>query len=341
MDDRFSHHQHPGSGSQDEAERWFVRLLEEDCPPRIREEFERWRAADPGNAQAYREVEYLWKQSGDAIKDAAVAAAARRALHHAPAEPSFLRRLRWWFPAAGLALAGILAVVAIPHFSAPVIPEGAHYVAMAGQQRTVQLSDGSSVLLNTDTEIVERYSDRTRRVDLVRGQAQFQVQGNKAWPFVVFAQHGTVTAVGTQFQVRINGDTTGVVLLKGKVDVATEAPDGPTRSVTLNAGQQVAFDRSGRIENVQPADTELAKGWTQGKLFAHDWRLVDLLAEMNRYSATQLSIGDASLQDLRISGAFRTGDQENLILALQSGWPIRAERVKPGQVVLRSSKRAL
>ena len=337
MEERISNDQHPVAGSQDEAERWFVRLLEEDCTPGIRADFERWRTADPAHAAAYREVEYLWKQSGDAIQDAAVAAAARRALHRTPSEPWFLRR-RWLFPAVGLSFAIVLALVAIPHVWTPAEPVGTHYTAMAGQQRTVQLSDGSTILLNTDTEIVERYDVRTRRIDLLHGQAQFQVQGNKAWPFVVHAEHGTVTAVGTQFQVRIDGDTTGVILLKGKVDVATQAPDASPQAVSLMAGQQVAFDRSGRIAAVSAADTELAKGWTQGKLFAHDWRLPDLLTEMNRYSATQLSIGDPSLQNLRVSGAFRTGDQENLILALQAGWQIRADRDKSGQVILRSTR---
>jgi transmembrane sensor len=329
--------QHPGSGSQDDAERWFVRLLEPDCPRAVREDFERWRAADPAHAAAYREVEYLWTQSGEAVKDAAVAEAARRALQRTPAEPWFLRR-RWLFPAAALGLAAVLAVVALPRFSAPQPPVGTHYVAQAGQQRTVQLSDGSSILLNTDTEIVERYDTHSRRIDLLHGQAQFQVQGNKAWPFVVHAGEGTVTAVGTQFQVRVDGQTTGVILLKGKVDVATQAPDTAPQTVSLIAGQQVAYDRAGRIAAVQPADGEVAKGWTEGKLYAHDWRLPDLLTEMNRYSATQVSIGDPSLRSVRISGAFRTGDQENLILALQAGWQIRAEREKDGHIVLRSSR---
>jgi transmembrane sensor len=98
------------------------------------------------------------------------------------------------------------------------------------------------------------------------------------------------------------------------------------------------FDQSGHIDPVRPADIEVAKGWTEGKLFVHDWRLSDLLAEMNRYSATQLQIGDPSLQNLRVSGAFRIGDQETLILALQQGWPIRANRVSVKQVVLLRSK---
>jgi len=49
--------------------------------------------------------------------------------------------------------------------------------------------------------------------------------------------------------------------------------------VSLHSGKQLWFDRSGHISPVQPADLQAAEGWTEGKLFVHDWKLPDLLAE--------------------------------------------------------------
>jgi transmembrane sensor len=332
MDEQFADNS-PRADADDEAGVWFVRLLEPDCPEHVRAEFERWRAASPVHAAAYRETVYLWRQSEDAVKDAAIMVAANRALHSPSAEPRLLHR--WFYPAAALTFSAILALVVIPRwYVAPTDPPGTHYATITGQQRTVHLKDGSSIVLDTDTELVERYSESTRRIDLLHGQAQFQVQGNPAWPFVVHAQSGTVTAVGTEFQVRINGDRTAVTLLKGKLAIATQPQSGTPQFASLVAGEQLAFDQSGRIDPVHPADVQGAEGWTRGKLFAHDWRLPDLLAEMNRYSATQLQIGDPSLQDIRISGAFHAGDQATLIQALQQGWPIRADRVSAQRVVL-------
>ena len=81
-------------------------------------------------------------------------------------------------------------------------------------------------------------------------------------------------------------------------------------------------------------DLQQAQGWTQGKLFVHDWRLPQLLAEMNRYSTTKVAIGDPSLQNIHISGVFRTGDQQTFLAMLQQGWSIRATRAGDKRIVL-------
>ena len=316
----------------DEAGEWFVRLLDADCPTDERAAFERWYTASPLHAQAYREIEQLWEQSREAVSDPALVAAAKQALAR---DTQVSAPRRWLFPALATGFAALAALVLVPRWLAfQADPVGVAYTTVAGQQQTVKLPDGSSILIDTDSEVVVRYSERTRRVDLLRGQAQFSVQGNHAWPFVVHAADGTVTAVGTQFQVRLDDHATDVALLKGKLAIATQSPDGDTRDASLVGGQGLAYDDSGHITPVHPLDMQQAQGWTQGKLFIHDWRLPDLLAEMNRYSNTKLHIGDASLQDVRISGVFRTNDQQTLMLMLQQGWSIHARRISATQVEL-------
>jgi len=330
--DRENTHDRMQAGSPDDAEYWFARLLDRHCPAEERAAFERWRSADPAHAAAYRELELLWKRSEEATKDPAVMAAAWRALRREP-EPRAPRR--WLLPAMAAGLAVLVAVIALPRWLAmPAEVAATHYSTAAGQQRAVQLADGSMILLDTDSDVSVSYSPRTRRVDLLHGRAQFSVQGNHAWPFVVHAGSGTVTAVGTQFQVRLSDGATDVALLKGKLAIATQTPDGATQSASLIGGQGLAFDASGRITPVHPLDLQQAQGWTQGKLFVHDWRLPQLLLEMNRYSNTKLSIGDPSLQNIHISGVFRTNDQQTFLQLLQQGWAIRAKRVSDTRIVL-------
>ncbi|GAB2573748.1 FecR family protein [Dyella jejuensis] len=319
-------------GSYDDAEHWFVRLLDPECSAGERAEFEHWRSADPQHAAAYDEIERLWRQSEEAAKDPSIVAAANRALRSGP--DNHVPR-RWLYPALAAGFALLLAVVTLPQWlTTPAAADGTRYSTVAGQQQTVPLSDGSSILLDTDTAVTVRYSARTRRVDLLRGQAQFTVQGNHAWPFVVHAGHGTVTAVGTQFQVRLDGDSTDVALLRGKLAVAAESPQGRTQEAALVGGQGLAFGADGHLAAVHAIDVQKAEGWTQGKLFVHDWRLPELLAEMNRYNAVKLEIGDPSLRDIHISGVFRTRDQQTLLQLLQRGWPIHARRMSATQILL-------
>jgi transmembrane sensor len=135
------------------------------------------------------------------------------------------------------------------------------------------------------------------------------------------------------FQVGLDADTVDVALLQGEVAIATHA-HGQARSASLKAGQQLRYDRDGEIGPVQPVDALAAEGWTHGKLFVHDWSLPQLLAAMNRYSDTKLEVGDSALDNVRISGAFKAGDQQTLLQILDQGWSIDARRASPNRIVL-------
>ncbi|WP_177229258.1 FecR family protein [Dyella sp. OK004] len=322
-----------GSGSHEQAAHWLARLLDSDVSAEEQAAFEHWRAASPENDSAYREMERLWAQSSETIKHPAILAAADRAMR------SDRQRARFrgsWPLKIALAAAAVLVVGVFASRWAvvPSDPLGTHYASMAGQQRTLHFKDGSSVVLDTDSEVVERYSAGTRRVDLLHGRAQFQVKGDHAWPFVVHTQGGTVTAVGTLFQVRMQDKVAAVTLLEGRLEVVAPPRNGASQTRSLTAGQQVKYDRSGQMSAVHDADRPLAEGWTTGRLVVHDWRLSELVAEMNRYSAMQLIVADPSLEDIHISGNFSAGDQTSLIQMLQQGWPIAVHQVSDRKVEL-------
>lgn len=319
---------------RDRAERWFVRLLEPECPDIERAAFERWRNADPAHAAAYREVERLWADSEEAAKDPRIVAASMRALRLDATGPGRFRG--WLMPVAIASAAAVAAVAILPRWLTPAeAPSGTRHATAVGELRDLTMPDGSVVKLDTASVVVERYGGRQRRLDLERGQAQFDVASDPEKPFVVHVGNGTVTAIGTEFQVRTMSEGTTVTLLEGEVAVAAWSATGATYAVRLQAGERLSFDRNGRITSPEPADLRAARGWTEGRLLVHDWRLEELLAEMNRYADVQLRVHDPSLRDIRISGTFRTGDQDTLASILEQGWSLRAERA-PGQTIVLS-----
>jgi len=71
------------------------------------------------------------------------------------------------------------------------------YVANLGEQKEVVLSDGSVVTLNTKSRIDVSYSDSKRTINLVYGEALFDVAKDPERPFLVQTNQGLVRAVGT------------------------------------------------------------------------------------------------------------------------------------------------
>ena len=92
------------------------------------------------------------------------------------------------------------------------------YATAIGQQKTIDLPDGSTVFLNTNSQLQIDYSEHLRNVILLQGEAHFDVAKASDRPFRVYAGRGRVQAVGTAFTVHYrNGNDIGVTVTEGKV----------------------------------------------------------------------------------------------------------------------------
>lgn len=315
------------------AEEWLARLHSPARSPQDEDAFERWRSADPEHAAAYAEVEYLHRNAallgGDPMLRA-VARAARRDFtrRRAPRPPS-----RGWWLAAGVA-AGLLLTVSIVQIMADR-PDlgGLVYAAGVGLPRAVTLSDGTEVALDAETSLVARFDGHRREVILRNGRAQFHVAPDARRPFMVVAGGNLIRDIGTTFQVSRSADGVTVGLLEGRVSVSRDAV-GHAWVSDLKPDQQLHIDASGQASPVTPLDVDAARGWTQGEFAFSEQRLDELLRAMNRYSRTQLRLGDPSLAGLKVSGRFHAGDQLALAQALSQGWKLRVVRTGPGELTL-------
>lgn len=346
-----------GMDRYDRAEDWFARLRAPGCTDIERAAFRRWLYESPDNDAAYRQVEAAWRRSAELRTTPAIADATREALDaRVPRLPRKLFVPSSWFlannrqratnnffsrhpiaAAAALALAVGLSFLGAG-LELPGLTDGESFVTATAEQRTITLTDGSRVLLDAESVLRVDYGDEVRNLVLERGQAEFKVAHDADRPFVVEAGGSLVRALGTEFQVRVDGGEAIVTLLEGKVRVDVPGLLGgiliPPKHEVLEPGQKVEVVGRRKPLEPEPADLEVAKAWPRGDLVFKRWRLEDLVAEMNRHSDIRLQIEDAALRDLLVSGRFRAGDQKSLIQALEQEWSIRARRIEPRRIAL-------
>jgi len=312
------------------AAEWLARVHSPDCTPSERSDFERWLAADPRNRAAFVEMERLFARSADLRDDALIRATARRIKRGGQPAPWKRYATRIVPPLAAAALIALAIGIRKP------ADEDLRYVTAIGEQRSVILPDGSTIVLDTNSAVIARVRPGAREVTLERGQVQFQVVHDPAVPFTVLAGDGAVHDIGTEFQVRKDRDQVTVTLIEGSVSVSAPVPGQPVdkpRSEVLQPGQQLAFDNRGTW-NRQAANLKAAEGWTRGDLVFEQRPLGELIGEMNRYTQNPIRLGESPLATLRVSGVFHKGDQHSLLLALRSGWALRADRRGDGEIVL-------
>ena len=200
------------------------------------------------------------------------------------------------------------------------------YATHVGEFHRVTLADGSTIALNTDSEVRVHYSSRYRHVDLTRGEALFQVAKNKEKPFDVEAGSTTVRAVGTAFSVRLHeagtSERVDVVVSEGRIAI------NPPSTQTYAAGS-VATVRNGRVDAtvVDGEDITSKLAWTTGRLMFQGEKLSDVIEEMNRYNVRKLQISDPDIAGLSIGGTFQATDPDGFARALTATFGIKAHLV--------------
>lgn len=302
----------PASRIEREAIAWFTRLSGEPTPA-DRRDFERWRMASPAHDDAFRQVEGMWRaveRPGSAV------AAEERDKLAVYLEAMDKARARRRAGKRRLAVAGALVVMVLGAAAWLEYPNAlqnlrADYATARGERRTVELGDGSTVLLDADSALDVDLAAGERRVTLLRGNAFFAVRSSTV-PFVVVARDGETVVHGTEFDVAIADDDVAVTLAEGSVSVASA--DGRAR---LQPGQRVHYDGNG-VGAVTEVVIDDAMAWHGGRYVFDNARLGDVVAQIERYRPGRLVIVSPSLANHRISGSFPLADPDRALVSIQS-----------------------
>ena len=202
-----------------------------------------------------------------------------------------------------------------------------------GEQRTVELVDGTEVSLNANSRVRVSYDKRTRKVFLQAGEALFEVAKNPARPFVVVIGDHKIIALGTSFIVRRDegsGDFPvrfAVTLVEGRVAVESiTAPDTLPSEATaaaklLKPGERLSFTGAAPEKLDSPSIDKLT-AWRRGQLIFEDASLSEAAAEFNRYNSKKL-VMEGAAGKRRVGGVFRIGDPSSFAQAMANMYHLR------------------
>jgi len=331
-----------------EASAWFIEFRAGDVTPAGRARFERWLRRSPEHIQAYLEIAAGWSELPTADPEGRIDLQALLALARDSGGDNVVqlpravvrdrtasrRRRRFALAASLAALALFIGLLA------RALSRGGTYDTGVGEQRTLVLADGSTVVLNALTTIRVRMSRHEREIDLLRGQAFFHDTHEPDRPFIVRSGETAVRAVGTQFDVDRTPGRMVVTVLEGKVAVAQTAEGSPETErlasfltdvhrdfqdltpVLVTAGQQVTVI----ADNVRPptrANLAAATAWLHERLVFDGTPLYKVAQQFNLHSSRHLVITDPELRNVGISGVYSSADPDSLIGFLRAQADLR------------------
>ncbi|MBU2884285.1 FecR domain-containing protein [Gilvimarinus agarilyticus] len=221
------------------------------------------------------------------------------------------------------------------------------YETGIGVHSSVNLPDGTKLLLNTDTKVAVTYSDQERLLVLHKGELHVEVAHDKQRPLRVDTGSRIVEAVGTAFNVLLRDKKNfDVIVTDGRVRVKPSAkPDSlrgdPSKLVLepvreLTKGQKLSV-RDSRIAQVETIDNSAIKdklSWRDGNLVFRGETLREALQELSRYTPTEFEVMDAAILDMRIAGLYKAGDVEGLLNALHENFKINHHKTESNIIEL-------
>ena len=215
---------------KEEAIEWLIRLDGEPPSKQDRADLKEWIGRSPAHLEELEKINALWGNLSvltelniPLIKPAVIAMGTRQQ-QTAEGIKAWVARPAWAMVASVLGLALLLQQLLLPGWfgGQSMDATNGHYATAIGKQATIPLADGSSVHLNTNSQISVDYTDGHRNIYLVQGEAHFDVAKNKALPFRVYAGKGRVQAVGTSFTVYLRNNDIDVLVTEGKVALAAQ-----------------------------------------------------------------------------------------------------------------------
>jgi transmembrane sensor len=353
----------------EQAAEWFVANDEGPLDARESAELVAWLKASPVHVEEFLRVAVIARDLGAAAAGLESAEALIARTHAEDASPvqrywpqarAAVRTLtgpRWQTTAVAMAAIGVVSLGLflfskpgpVTHVSTPTGITALHFATHHGEQQTQRLADNSVLHLNTDTAITIRYSKTERLVVLESGEADFKVAHESDRAFRVVAGPAQAIAHGTQFDVRLKGDSAVVTVIEGRVGVAPSRTSQGTgsggaiakpddirfadnlgheqvlRFVELHANEQISVSKNSWPVAPTSVDVHRATAWLHRQIAFDHESLEQVAAEFNRYAPKPIEITTPELRKLEISGIFSTDDSEEFLAFLGSLGGVRVD----------------
>lgn len=304
-----------------EATDWLILLQDAPEDPDILRAFAQWCDADPTHMSAWHATRLAadvmaagvpehadrWqpfvqemRAQGDGLP---VSSSSRK---DNVVRPAFGWRKRLLGGGMAIAASFVIAMIGPEIVSRAMTGWQADYVTETAEMRTITLADASTVTLAPESAIRVRFEAAERHIDLLGGEAFFDVTPDPERPFTVSADEVGVTVLGTGFDVRRDDHGAVVAVEHGLVRVGFDEITPPVHEM-LEAGQRAHVTWQGAVARGSLPAGQIAS-WRQNQLIAQDQPLGTVIDGLRRYYPGRIIITDDALAARTVTGVYNLAD---------------------------------
>ncbi|TYA81913.1 FecR family protein, partial [Seonamhaeicola marinus] len=206
-----------------------------------------------------------------------------------------------------------------------------------GGQFLVNLSDGTKVWLNSDSQLkypTNFIEGETRTVELVYGEAYFDVSPstiNNGTKFKVLNNHQTIEVLGTEFNIKAYKEDTHILttLVEGKVMVTNH-----TNSTVLKPNQQSIITPNNNKIIVNTINVYNEISWKDGVFSFKNKPLKEIMMVLSRWYNVDVNFKNKNIEHELFGGSFdKTQNIEEILTMIQNATNM-SFIIQNGQVII-------
>ena len=354
-----------------QAAEWLMWLEDLDFSAGVMRRWKAWSKRSERNRKAFRELEQFTRELDDCrdelreipiptkqecdADESPVPVAANRLLDHPTGEfPRPWDRPGHWpaWQRRAAAMAGIAVVLAGLLYAITGIPPMLErddtiqtYQTAVSEHRKVVLVDGSEISIGAKSSLSVNFSSDKRIVVLESGEALFTVAHDAERPFIVMAGASTITAIGTAFNVRREGNRIVVTVTEGTVELK-RSPHDPRAfagdhdtvqrlmTTTVNAGVQAVVSPT-ELSLVEVSNPISVTEWQIGHLKYRSEPLKFVVADVSRYTTKEIIIADSEIEAMIFTGSVFQDQTDDWLKALETAFPVEVTNMGDNKILIR------
>ena len=210
------------------------------------------------------------------------------------------------------------------------IPRGGQYV--------VELSDGTKVWLNSESQLkypVNFIKGQSREVELAYGEAYFDVSPSskhKGAKFKVFNQFQEIDVLGTEFNIKAYKEESNVytTLVEGKISVSID-----NRNLGLKPNQQLDLDINNNTSVIKTVDVYNEVSWKDGVFSFENKTLEEVMKVFSRWYDIEIVFKNNSIKNEEFVGILRKNKRlETILKSFKNYGVIKNFEIEDEKVVL-------
>ena len=276
-------------------------VLQENTDDQRLKEFDVWYNQSPSNQLFFEKMKNHWNESQNlSVFDQFDNEQGLKKLNNQIDRYEIKRSKRSiWFSVISTAAACIILFFGIRYFdSVHLESQMITFKTAYGEKASVKLPDGSSVKLNSGSQLSYNmaFGKKDRLVRLT-GEAFFDIAKDKT-PFVVSALRDVkVEVLGTRFNISAYADETKIKTVLEEGDIWLTTPSFNDDVHKLTPGQMASYNSIDHTVKVSPVRTKLHTSWVGNKFYFQDESLRYLTKRIEKIYNVEIECNDAQLLD--------------------------------------------